>query len=145
MNGHHPQTFDIGLCIVDYFMVIQGGFGYHTSEIITRFGPNTLTVFLKVCVPASPVHSSCSAVLRDMSGPRRPFQSTNTSHAVHGSMANPLELLRHDEQVVRTLDVPDAHPRTTYEAGCPHRRILRHPIQHGRHSRGLPDLSTLCG
>lgn len=47
------QIFDIGLCIVDFFMVFKGGFGFHVADIITRFGPETIVTFSKVrCPPA---------------------------------------------------------------------------------------------
>lgn len=42
------QVFDIGLCIVDYFMVLEGGFGFHIKDIERRFGPETLVTFNKV-------------------------------------------------------------------------------------------------
>lgn len=42
------QVFDIGLCIVDYFMVLEGGFGFHIKDIERRFGPATLVTFNKV-------------------------------------------------------------------------------------------------
>lgn len=35
-------------------MVFKGGFGFHTSEIEKRFGPDTLTVFLKVRFLSTP-------------------------------------------------------------------------------------------
>lgn len=42
------QVFDIGLCIVDYFMVLRGGFGFHIKDIERRFGLETLVTFNKV-------------------------------------------------------------------------------------------------
>ncbi|KAJ0104026.1 hypothetical protein J7T55_009691 [Diaporthe amygdali] len=46
-------TFDIGLCIVDYFMVLKGGFGFHIKDIERRFGPETLVTFNKTLIPVA--------------------------------------------------------------------------------------------
>ncbi|KAH8742939.1 integral membrane protein [Diaporthe sp. PMI_573] len=54
-------TFDIGLCIVDYFMVLKGGFGFHIKDIERRFGPETLVTFNK-CIAAWPILWSCCVV-----------------------------------------------------------------------------------
>ncbi|KAK1834593.1 hypothetical protein QBC39DRAFT_252092 [Podospora conica] len=40
-------VFTIGLHIDMYVMVVQGGFGFHGVDIITRFGMDTLVLFLK--------------------------------------------------------------------------------------------------
>lgn len=46
-----PKTFNISLCIVDFLMVLKGGFGFHTGDVKRRFGADTLVIFYKVCHP----------------------------------------------------------------------------------------------
>jgi hypothetical protein len=42
------QFFDASLQIDIWVMVYLGGFGFHPTEIIERFGTDNLTIFLKV-------------------------------------------------------------------------------------------------
>ena len=39
--------FTISLHIDMYIMVLRGGFGFHVTDIVQRFGPDTLVLFLK--------------------------------------------------------------------------------------------------
>lgn len=129
------QTFDIGLCIVDYFMVLKGGFGFHIKDIERRFGPETLVTFNKVRFPTT-------TGLPQESRPRDPDKLMKIT-PVHSSMANPLELLRYDQQMVCTLDVPDADTCCADEARRPNRGNLHHLVRHRRNFGGLFDMQAV--
>ena len=108
-------------------LVTYGGFGFHTTEIYQRFGPETATFFFKVRPRTSPssIHiSNFFSIVGD-----NVLFDTVECHCVF-------------QQTIDSINVCCTYTNVIYVSVGPYSRRSGCSVEHRQHTRCFPDMPT---